>query len=153
MPGASDGADADAELDEALAARACCLAPSKEPVFFLTSEPDAPAIGYGGSGEAKLIVREDPSRTATPVRVLGRLHLEAYVPDGLVECACKRTLRSRAPRWCCARGDRVGLVEPRNNTGVHRIAIRVSVADQVLGPLRDACPQSSLGEVASSRKR
>ncbi|MFT3923995.1 MAG: hypothetical protein QM778_15785 [Myxococcales bacterium] len=127
-------ADADAELDEALAAKAMLLGRTRSPVFFLTSESDSPALGFG-SDDAKLVVRDDPSENGrTPVRVLGRLHLEAYVPNGLVELRVQENTPVAGTALVLRAGDRVGLVEPRNDSGVHRVNIRVAVADQVLGP-------------------
>ena len=109
----NDAEDADAELDDALAERAFLLADMDACLLFLTSEPDAPAIGFG-SADAKLVARDDPSDNGRiPVRVLGRLHTEGYVPDGCVELYVQENTQLAGTPVVLRAGDRVGLVEPR----------------------------------------
>jgi hypothetical protein len=131
----ANAADANAELDEALAKRAMLLADTDGPVLFLTSKRDAPRFGFGNT-DAKLVIRPDPIENGRiPVRILGRLHVEGYVPDGAVELYVQKS-SLHAGAVVLRAGDRVGLIGPKNDAREHEIAIRVPVGNLVIGPYR-----------------
>jgi hypothetical protein len=139
-----NGATIDAELDEALAKRALLLADTEAPILFLTSEPDAPAFGFANT-EAKLVARQDPIENGRiAVRVLGRLHVEGYVPEGAVELYVQKTSMVPGTAVVLRAGDRVGLLGPRNNAPEHQVVVRVPVGSTVLGPYRARVPADLL---------
>jgi hypothetical protein len=147
---AEDAADVDP--DAALAEGALLLGASKAPVFFLTSEPNAPALGFGDQN-AKLIVRDDPSENGrTPVRVLGRLHLEAYVPDGLLEQRAKQDLTLEGTAIVLRAGDRVGLLAPRSEAEERRVVTWVPIAKVLLGPFGGTLPADMLTSKKPERR-
>jgi hypothetical protein len=129
-----DAADADAELDEELAEGALLLADTRAPVLFATTDPSAPAFGFG-TARARLVVRDDPSENGRiPVRVLGPLHVEGYVPDGSVELYASHNEALAGTPVVLRAGDRVSLIQPKNGAAAHRVTVKVPVADLLLGP-------------------
>jgi hypothetical protein len=139
-----DAARADAELDDALAKRALLLADTEAPLLFLTSDHDAPAFGFANA-EAKLVARPDPVENGRiAVRILGRLHVEGYVPDGSVELYVQKTSLLAGSAVVLRAGDRVGLVGPRNDAVEHEVLVRVPVGGTVLGPYRGRVPADLL---------
>lgn len=136
-----DANDAD---DEALAKHALLMADTKTPSLFLTPEFDAPVFGFA-SPDAKLVARPDPVENGRiAVRFLGRLHVEAYVPDGSVELYVRETKALPGTAVVLRAGDRVGLIGPRNDARQHEVAVRVRVGEAVLGPYRGRLPAELL---------
>jgi hypothetical protein len=142
-----DAADADAELDEVLAKHGLLLADTEAPLLFLTSEPDAPVFGFA-SADAKVVARPDPIENGRiAVRILGRLHVEGYVPDGFVELYVQETSMLEGTAVVLRAGDRVSLVAPKNNEREHQVAVRVPVGNIVLGPYFGRMPADLLSAV------
>lgn len=123
--------------------RVMLLAPSDEPAFFAGPAPDAPAVGFG-SAEAKLVLRGPAEHGRVPVRVHGRVTLEAYVPERLLELRVQTTEFVRGTPVLVAPGDRVRVLGPADEPGHVRVSVQPRLGEERLGPFEGSLPSSSL---------
>lgn len=129
--------------EEVEARRVVLLGETAEPAFFLSAEADAPAIAFGGVG-AKLILRGPSSQGRTPVRVHGRVTLEAYVPDELLELRAQRALVLPKTQVFLASGDTLRILGPGGAENHVKVAANVQVGASVLGPFTSELPLEAL---------
>lgn len=124
---------------EAVARRVVLLGESADPVFFLGPESDAPALAFGGSG-TKLILRGPSDNGRVPVRVHGRVTLEAYVPEALFELRAQRAVELPGTLVKLSPGDHVRLVPGSQAEGRARVAAMVKVGPAQVGPFEAELP-------------
>lgn len=133
----------DSELAEVGERRVMLLGETDQPAFFLGPELDAPAIGFGGP-DAKLIVRGPSQGGRTPIRVHGRLSVEAFVPDEFLELRAQRTVPVRGTPVLAVANNRVRLRGAAGEDGWIPVAVRVQVGDVELGPFEGSLPIEAL---------
>lgn len=131
------------ELTEVGERRVMLLGETGQPAFYLGPEADAPAVGFGNP-DAKLIVRGPSQGGRTPIRVHGRLSVEAYVPDELFELRAQRRLAITGTPVLAVANNRVRLRGAAGKQGLIPVAARVQVGDVVLGPFEGTVPIEAL---------
>jgi hypothetical protein len=123
--------------------RVMLLAETAGPAFFLGPERTAPAVAFG-SPDAKLILRGPAELGRVPVRVHGRLTLEAYVPVDLLELRAQGTEHVAGTPVLVAPNDRLRVLGPAAEPGHVRVAARPRQGADVLGPFEGTLPLASL---------
>jgi hypothetical protein len=123
--------------------RVMLLAATSAPAFFLGSAPEAPAVGFGSS-DAKLILLGSAQQGRVPVRVHGRLTLEAFVPEGMLELRAQRAETVEGTPVFVAPNDRVRLRGRAGPDGKVRVQVSAQVGELLLGPFEGHLPLASL---------
>jgi hypothetical protein len=119
------------------------LGESDGPAFFLSAAPDAPAVGFG-SRDAKLILTGPAEHGRVPVRAHGRLTLEAYVPERLLELRAQRVERLAGTPVTVGPNDRVRVLGPAREPGLLEVEAMPRWGSQLLGPFTGTLPVAAL---------
>ncbi len=134
---------AQSSAEQVEARRVMLLGESTEPAFFLGPEADAPAIAFGGAG-AKLILRGPSEQGRTPVQVHGRVTLEAYVTDSLLELRAQRAMTLPGTLVSLEAGDTLRVLGTGEAPNQLKVGASVSVGESELGPFVGELPLAEL---------
>jgi hypothetical protein len=100
-------------------------------------------VGYG-SPDAKLVLLGPGKQGRVPVRVHGRLTLEAWVPERLLELRAQRSAALRGAPVVVQANDRVRVVSATDEAGKVRVQARPRWGDTTLGPFEGTLELAAL---------